>query len=329
MNYRHSFHAGNFADLVKHTLVLWLLGQRQAAGPVAVLDTHAGAGLYDLTGDATRSREAEAGVARLMAHGNRLPSPGGGRAGDGVEATRHREASTPGFGHRVNANNRQESASTPPNPPPPGEGFQTLAEGLPPLIAALADQVRAVNPDGGVRFYPGSPVLIARALRPDDRYLGFELREEVQALLADSLSAWPEAQSAGGDGYDGVLAAAAQVTGPLVLIDPPFERPDDYVRSAETAVALLRADPATTVAIWTPLKDMETFDGFLRRLSGIGPVLIAEARLRPLTNPMKMNGCAMVVVNPPEGTEAAAREICEWVAEVLGDAGAKAEVWSI
>ncbi|HRL23522.1 MAG TPA: 23S rRNA (adenine(2030)-N(6))-methyltransferase RlmJ, partial [Brevundimonas diminuta] len=51
MNYRHSFHAGNFADLVKHALVLWLLKERQARGPVAVLDTHAGAGLYDLSGD--------------------------------------------------------------------------------------------------------------------------------------------------------------------------------------------------------------------------------------------------------------------------------------
>ena len=67
MNYRHSFHAGNFADLVKHALVLWLLKARQMAGPVTVIDTHAGAGLYDLTGDAVRSKEAEAGVMRLMA----------------------------------------------------------------------------------------------------------------------------------------------------------------------------------------------------------------------------------------------------------------------
>lgn len=268
MNYRHSFHAGNFADLVKHALVLWLLRQRQARGSVAVLDTHAGAGLYDLTGDATRSREAEAGVARLMA-----------------------------------------------------------AEGLPPLIAALAEQVRAVNPEGGVRFYPGSPVLVARALGADDRYLGFELRDEVQALLVDSLAAWPEAQGVAGDGYEAVVEAAAAVEGPLVLIDPPFERPDDYVRAAQAAVALLRADPATTVAIWTPIKDMETFDGFLRRLGGVGSVLVAEARLRPLTNPMTMNGCAMVVVNPPEGADAAAAEICGWVAGTLGDAGARSEVW--
>ena len=84
------------------------------------------------------------------------------------------------------------------------------------------------------------------------------------------------------------------------------------------------------MAIWTPLKDMETFDGFLRRLDqgGAQRALIAEVRLRPLTNPMKMNGCAVVVLNPPTGAQAAADQICGWAAEVLGDAGARAEVWA-
>ncbi len=270
MNYRHSFHAGNFADLVKHALVLWLLKTRQLVGPVTVLDTHAGAGLYDLTGDATRSREAEAGVERLMAAADR-----------------------------------------------------------PALIEALAAEVAALNPEGGVRFYPGSPVLAARSLRSGDAYVGFELREEVAGLLRDSLSRFPTARGEIGDGYDMVLAEARQAGGSLVLIDPPFERPDDYIRAADAASAIVKADATAVVAIWTPLKDLETFDGFLRRLaSGAkAPTLVAEARLRPLTNPMKMNGCAMVVVNPPEGADAAAAEICGWVAGTLGDAGAKAEVW--
>jgi 23S rRNA (adenine2030-N6)-methyltransferase len=270
MNYRHSFHAGNFADLVKHALMLWLLRDRQAAGPVTVLDTHAGAGLYDLTGDAARSREAEAGVARLMTAGDR-----------------------------------------------------------PPLIEVLAAEVAALNPGGGARFYPGSPVLIARGLRAGDRYAGFELRDDVAALLDESLSGFGNAVGSVGDGYALAVAAARAERAPLVLIDPPYERPDDYHRAADTAAAIVRADPAAVVAIWTPLKDMETFDGFLRRLAAgaKAPILAAEARLRPLTNPMTMNGCAMVVVNPPAGTEAAASEICGWVAGTLGGAGARAEVW--
>ncbi|AQR61325.1 hypothetical protein BZG35_06415 [Brevundimonas sp. LM2] len=272
MNYRHSFHAGNFADLVKHALMLWLLKTRQAQGPVAVLDTHAGAGLYDLTGDATRSREAEAGVERLM-----------------------------------------------------------TALDRPPLIEALAAEVAALNPGGGVRDYPGSPVLIARALRAGDRYAGFELRDEVADLLKASLAAFDTASSAVGDGYDLAVAAARAERGPLVLIDPPYERPDDYHRAADAGATIVRADPTAVVAIWTPLKDMETFDGFLRRLAAgaQAPILAAEARLRPLINPMTMNGCAMVIVNAPSGTEAAATEVCGWVAGTLGGAGARPEVWRV
>lgn len=274
MNYRHSFHAGNFADLVKHALVLWLLQarleRRDTLGPVTVIDTHAGAGLYDLSGDAARSKEAEAGVARLMS-----------------------------------------------------------AEGRPPLIEALAAEVVSLNPGGGVRFYPGSPLLVSRALGPDDRYVGFEMNPPVKAMLDEALSGFARATAHEGDGYAAAPGEAKAARASLALIDPPFERPDDYVRAAETAATIARADRSAVVAIWTPLKDMETFDGFLRRLeaAGAGAVLVAEARLRPLTNPMKMNGCAMTVLNPPPGAEAAAAEICGWVAETLGQAGARSEVW--
>ena len=270
MNYRHSFHAGNFADLVKHALVLWLLERRQALGPVTVIDTHAGAGLYDLTGDAARSKEAEAGVARLMTAADR-----------------------------------------------------------PPLIEALAAEVARLNPEGGARLYPGSPLLVAGRLRPVDRYVGFELNPPVLDLLEQALEPFPQAVGMGGDGYDQARSWAARAPGAFVLIDPPFERPDDYHRAADTGAAIVRADPRAMVAIWTPLKDMETFDGFLRRLdqAGVKRVLAAEARMRPLTNPMKMNGCAMVLLNPPAGAAAAASEICGWAAERLGDAGARAEVW--
>ena len=270
MNYRHSFHAGNFADIVKHALLLWLLERQQVQGPVSVIDTHAGAGLYDLSGDAARSKEAEAGIARLMAAADR-----------------------------------------------------------PPLIEALAGEVVRLNPEGGARMYPGSPLLVAGRLGTEDRYVGFELHPPVLDLLTTALEPYPQAMARGGDGYDQARTWAAEATGAFVLIDPPFEQPDDYNRAADTAAAIARADPRATVAIWTPLKDMETFDGFLRRLdqAGIKRMLVAEARLRPLTDPMRMNGCALVVLNPPPGAEAAANEVCEWVAHTLGGDGARSEVW--
>ncbi len=71
MNYRHAFHAGNHADVLKH-LVLAAIVRRliEKPAPIAVLDTHAGIGVYDLTGDAAiRTGEAASGIERLRAAG--------------------------------------------------------------------------------------------------------------------------------------------------------------------------------------------------------------------------------------------------------------------
>ncbi len=75
MNYRHAFHAGNFADVVKHTIltrILAYLMKKDAA--FRVIDTHAGIGLYDLLGsEAERTGEWQAGIARLI--DAKLPAP--------------------------------------------------------------------------------------------------------------------------------------------------------------------------------------------------------------------------------------------------------------
>ena len=68
MNYRHAFHAGGFADVIKHiVLVRILLYLQEKPAALRVIDTHAGAGLYDLTSDeARRGGEWLTGIARLM-----------------------------------------------------------------------------------------------------------------------------------------------------------------------------------------------------------------------------------------------------------------------
>jgi 23S rRNA (adenine2030-N6)-methyltransferase len=68
VNYRHVFHAGNFADVFKHAIlarILVYLTRKDA--PLRFLDTHAGAGRYDLSSEAARrSPEWRDGVARLL-----------------------------------------------------------------------------------------------------------------------------------------------------------------------------------------------------------------------------------------------------------------------
>lgn len=272
MNYRHAFHAGNFADLVKHAALLTLLERLRAAAPaLTVIDTHAGSGLYEMAGEAARkSGEAEAGIGRLM-----------------------REASPPA-------------------------AFR-------PLIEA----VRRANPRDQLKYYPGSPWLIAEGLRPADRYLAFELNPDEHRRLSDLLRGRRGCEARLGDGYK-LAAAAARPGALLVLIDPPFEKPDDYARAVEAAATIRRRNPQAVVAVWLPLKDLETFDAFLRDLedAAAGPALIAEARLRPLDNPLKMNGCALAIVGAPPGLDAPLDAACGWVGETLGEGG-QGKVWRL
>lgn len=74
MNYRHSFHAGNSADVVKHSLLIALVrALQQKQGALTLIDTHAGCGLYDLGGeDARRTGESTRGVLRALADTNPL-----------------------------------------------------------------------------------------------------------------------------------------------------------------------------------------------------------------------------------------------------------------
>jgi 23S rRNA (adenine2030-N6)-methyltransferase len=275
VNYRHHFHAGNFADLLKHAGILALVAAKKARpGPLTVIDTHAGAGLYDLKGEmALKSGEAEAGIARLMAD-----------------------------------------------------------PGAPPVFDGLKAAVQRANPDGTLRFYPGSPLLTASALGSKDRLVACELREDDARTLKQNLKGVrPAIETVVGDGF---ATAASRGAGPgdqLVLIDPPFERADDYAQIQHCVAALLKRPSPDPVLVWTPLKDLETFDSLLRGLEDLDPpsVLVVEARLRPLDNPMRLNGCALLLINGPDSVEAALRSACDWVVSALGEPGGRARVWRL
>ncbi|MEW5683844.1 MAG: 23S rRNA (adenine(2030)-N(6))-methyltransferase RlmJ [Pseudomonadota bacterium] len=272
MNYRHAFHAGNFADLVKHAALLKLLSELTAGGsPLTVIDTHAGRGLYDLAGiEARKSGEAEAGIVQLM-----------------------------------------------------------WASDAPADFAALVQAVRALNDGGETRRYPGSPWLIAEALRPQDRYLACELRPEEHDALSGVMKGRRNVRTLNADGYAALVREAPSSGRVLALIDPPFEKPDDYSRIVDSLAALLARNSAAQALVWLPIKDLETLDAFLRDLEDeVGqPMIVAEARVKPLTDPMKMNGCALVQVGGPD-LQAPLAAICGWVAQALG-AGGGARVYPL
>jgi 23S rRNA (adenine2030-N6)-methyltransferase len=97
---------------------------------------------------------------------------------------------------------------------------------------------------------------------------------------------------------------------------------------AEAAAVATERAPAASVCIWAPLKDLETLDSLIRALEPLGArLLVAEARLRPLTEPMRMNGCALALLNAPTELEPDLLTIVRWTAERLGDPGAQGRVW--
>ena len=237
MNYRHAYHAGNFADCVKHAILVWLLrALMRKPTPLFVLDTHAGIGRYDLDNDpATRTGEWRKGIARLL---DDTPAP-------------------------------------------------------------LADYVGLVRSLG---LYPGSPTLIRALLRRDDRLACCELHPEDAASLRRNFARDRQVGVHHRDGWEALAALLPpQERRGLILIDPPFEDPQEFAELA-AGLATGHARFRTGVfAAWYPIKHRAPVRGFFTQLqeTGIHDIVAAELCLREPLDPARLNGCGMLVINPP------------------------------
>ena len=263
MNYRHAFHAGNFADCFKHALLLSLLGlmQRKPA-PIFVLDTHAGRGEYDLlANEAERTGEWRDGIARLI--------------------------------------------------PPP---------------APLATFVGLVERLG---LYPGSPALLRACLREKDTLACCELHPEDAAALRRRFRGDAQVSVHVRDGYEAIRALLPPVQRrALVLIDPPYEQQGEFDRVLTALQDGAARFGSGVYAAWYPLKHRTPVNAFHNdvRHAGLRDVVAAELWLRPPTDPLRLNGCGLLVRNPPWGFEAAAQTILGALAAGLGGVDARAAV---
>jgi 23S rRNA (adenine2030-N6)-methyltransferase len=266
MNYRHGYHAGNFADVLKHTALCELLRLMTAKDKkLFVLDTHAGAGGYDLSGSqARRTGEAETGIVRLA----RLP-----RAGMPAAVVRY--------------------------------------------LAAVTAYDRKFGPAGGeLRRYPGSPRLVRAALRPGDRFIACELHPEEALLLKREFAGDRAVEVRQADGYKALKALLPPVERRgLVLIDPPFEMPDEYEHLLRALRQGVRRFATGCYAVWYPIKD-DAAAAFAADLAAFKP-LVLELRLDGVA-PGKLAACGLAVINPPWRFEEAMREALPWIAAQLG-----------
>jgi 23S rRNA (adenine2030-N6)-methyltransferase len=265
MNYRHSYHAGNFADVFKHivltALLEALLGKDK---PFCFIDTHAGVGQYDLRGEPSqKSQEYVTGIEKVW--------------------------------HTYNA---------------------------PALVNTYLDCVNKLNsadPEK-LRYYPGSPMLAQHFMRPDDRMVLTELHADDYALLKQNFS---RAKRTSVQHLDGYQALKAFLPPPerrgLVLIDPPYEQPDELMQMIATLCAALERWETGIYALWYPIKEYRATERFLLSIQQriTRPMLCAELSIFPENLATHLNGSGMLIINPPYQLETTLQPALKWLWETL------------
>lgn len=267
MNYRHIYHAGNFADVAKHVALLYCLqALKRKDAAFFALDSHAGRGFYDLqAAEAKKSGEAERGVRRLI---------------------------TEALGEKV-----------------------------------LAEYFGAIHARRGKRLarYPGSPVLIAQELRPQDRALFVEL------MPAEARAAMREIDSEGrvrteiSDGYAALKAfLPPEERRGLVLIDPPYESLDELKTMLQAFTDAYRRWPNGIYLLWYPIRSAKQRSLVHARFEAlrISKMLLADLVIHPDDAGLGLAGSGLLIVNPPYGADNFLSEAYGAMHKVLAASGA-------
>ncbi|MBV8848452.1 MAG: 23S rRNA (adenine(2030)-N(6))-methyltransferase RlmJ [Methylobacteriaceae bacterium] len=249
MNYRHGFHAGNFADVFKHVFLTRILAYLARKGtPFRVIDTHAGAGEYDLASEeAVRGGEWQDGIGRL--------------ADAGDLDVRARE-----------------------------------------LLRPYLEIVGPLRADGPPARYPGSPRIVQAMMRGQDRVTFCELHPQTFADLRANFRRDARIACLNLDGYIGLNAGVPpKERRGLVLIDPPFERTDEFDAALNALRSAHEKWPTGTYALWYPVKDASAIARFATAIveSGIRRVLRLELAVEAPLAGGKLARAGLILINPP------------------------------
>lgn len=151
---------------------------------------------------------------------------------------------------------------------------------LPPLTDDYMRVLHEMNPDGQLRYYPGSPKLARRLTRPQDRVLLNEKHPEDGVLLKDNMKGDRRVKVHLGEGWH-VPRALLPVPEKraLMLIDPPFEKLDEMQRCAASLKEAVSRMRQTVAAIWYPVKDQRLLRRFYQDLAGTGAPKLLRVEL--------------------------------------------------
>jgi len=266
MHYRHHFHAANFADVFKHSLLTGALcAISRKPAPWCLIETHSGAGRYRLDGaQAEQSPEWREGLGRIWS--------------------------------------RQDA---------------------PEMVADYLRIVRALQ-DGPAgpsapTVYPGSPLIAAALARDVDRLVFCERVAEVAEELRDALAPYRNTVVHLRNGYEAAALLPPAERRGLVLIDPPFEHPDEFGLVADFVAAARQRFAHGVYMIWYPLKKRFDAGRFVRRVAreaGAEVLNLEFTVAAPAEG--RMQACGVLFVNPPYGFDAQCEPALQWLVAHLG-----------
>lgn len=267
LSYRHAFHAGNFADVLKHsvlTLVLEYMTRKDKG--FYYIDSHSGAGMYQLEDEyAQKTGEYKDGIAKLI-NNNDIP------------------------------------------------------EALQPYIDLVSDINNGNNEE--LSLYPGSPGIARQFTRRQDSAHLFELHPTDIEHLKTYSQRWNKSHVKQSDGYQGVLGLVPPPSRRgVVLIDPPYELKEDYLKAVRTIVNAYKKFATGTYILWYPVVKRELVeqmqDAFLK--SDVRNVLQVEYCQSADTQEYGMTGTGLFIVNPPWQLSKQLAEILPYLAAKLGN----------
>jgi 23S rRNA (adenine2030-N6)-methyltransferase len=261
--------------VLKHAVlarILVYLARKES--PFRFIDTHAGAGRFDLMSqEAKRSPEWREGIARVL-------------------------------------------TASPPAP---------VAELLRPYLQAVGRH----GDDGRPISYPGSPAIAQTLMRAQDRIALCEANPDEREALIAGLGRDRRLSIVGTDGYVALNAyLPPKERRGLVLIDPPFEAPNE---ASAVEQALERAPhkwPTGTYVAWRPIREAQADAHFLNSIAALGAPNILRLELDVGEGPIGAHGqeplarAGLLVVNPPHTLIDEARALMPWLAQILGRDGA-------
>lgn len=234
-SYRHAFHAGNHADVLKHTTLIALmkyLTQKDTA--LTVFDTHAGAGLYRLDGDYTEtSGEAKDGVFRLISGPNKPPAPAG----------------------QVQAAIKTVATKKP--KPAAEEALAPALQDYVELLRSLNQAFAETGDPAQLKIYPGSPFIAQKFLSGRDKLKLFELHPTDFKSLSGNIEQLGAGRQVSVTREDGFEVLKTFLPPParraMVLCDPSYEIKTDYARVVACMADAVKRFATGTYVVWYPI----------------------------------------------------------------------------